>query len=132
MTSQGKQDFPPTTRWEAGFGPKNDNHSAQGNSRIYLFDSPAGPRYHDVSLNPESTIISKHDLVDLAYAYGELHGVERDDVNRVVEETIIKEPAHGESCLVRLDKKIRQKRYEIRKTSNNDQYTAMCNGVPVW
>lgn len=75
-------------------------------SRIYLFDAPSGPRYHDVSLNPENTIISKHNLIDLVYAYGELHGIERDDVNRIVGETIIKEPANGEpSCLARLLKK---------------------------
>ncbi len=101
-------------------------------SRVYLFDSLAGPRYHDVSLKPDDIAIPKSDLLELVYAYGELHGIDYNEVNKIVEETIIKEPVYGESCLAGLDKKIRQKRHEIRKTPDNDRYTAMCNGVPVW
>ncbi len=82
-----------------------------------MFDSPLGPRYADVSPDSEDTAIPKSDLLELVYAYGELRGIDHAEVNRIVEETIIKEPAYGEpSCLARQEKKKPQR--EIRAGYN--------------
>lgn len=78
-----------------------------------MFDSTAGPRYHDVSPKLVDVTLPRRDLLELVYAYAELHGIDRAEVNRIAEETIIKQPASGDSCLARLEKK-RKPHREIR------------------
>lgn len=76
-----------------------------------MFDSPTGPRYHDVSPKSKDITLSKHDLLELVYAYGELHGIDRAGVNAIVEETIIVGAASD--CFAKLEKKKPQQKRGI-------------------
>lgn len=101
-------------------------------SSIELHQTPFdGEKYVDRSLNPEDIAIPKPALVELVYAYGELSDMEREDVNRIIRETIV-EKSHKSDCFEMLDYAIAKRNQKERVNPDNDQYTAMCNGVPVW
>lgn len=101
-------------------------------SSIELHQTPFdGEKYVDRSLNPEDIAIPKPALVELVYAYGELNDMEREDVNRIIRETIV-EKSHKSDCFEKLDYAIAKRNQKERVNPDNDPHMAMCNGVPVW